>query len=236
MEKVLINNKEFYLEGLIIEVRKKESQLLDDAISLYKTRSGRYYADNQKHSESDKRYDVLGIVYVQEFDKTFNILSSEQNTELLQFSDESIRRIAVAFNEMDQYRDTTQLCIVAEWYNEHQEFSFSIYKKEIKDYTDTKINYYMPSESDKKKERKVIHRKKINKNLNENGLTEREQALLDKLTTAIKNEKDGYCTSQDVIGKDLSQIALLSTLKTKGKIDTKKAGSGKNKVTIITLK
>lgn len=236
MEKVLINNKEFYLEGLIIEVVKKESKLTDNIIALYKTRSGQYYADDQRHSESDKRYDVLGIVYLQEFDKTFNILSSNQSVELLHFSDESLRRIAVAFNEMNQYRDTTQLCIVAEWYNEHQEFSCNIYKKEIKDYTETKINYSMPSESDKKKERKAVTHKKINKSLNENGLTEREQTLLDKLTTAITNDKDGYCTSQDVIGKDLSQLALLSTLKTKGKIDTRKEGSGKNKVTIITLK
>ena len=137
---------------------------------------------------------------------------------------------------MNQYRDTTQLCIVAEWYNEHQEFSCGIFKKEIKDYTDTKINYSVPLDSDKKKERKVVTHKKVNKNLNENGLTGREQALLDKLTTAITNDKDGYCTSQDVIGKDLSQLALLSTLKTKGKIDTRKEGSGKNKVTIITLK
>ena len=236
MEKVLINNKEFYLEGLIIEIVKKESKLADDTVALYKTRSGQYYADDQKHSESDKRYDVLGIVYLQEFDKTFNILSSNHNTELLHFSDESLRRIAVAFNEMNQYRDTTQLCIVAEWYNDHQEFSCSIFKKEIKDYTDTKINYSVPLESDKKKERKAITHKKVNKNLNENGLTEREQTLLDKLTAAITNDKDGYCTSQDVIGKDLSQLALLSTLKTKGKIDTRKEGSGKNKVTIITLK
>ena len=236
MEKVLINNKEFYLEGLIIEIVKKESKLADDTVALYKTRSGQYYADDQKHSESDKRYDVLGIVYLQEFDKTFNILSSNHNTELLHFFDESLRRIAVAFNEMNQYRDTTQLCIVAEWYNDHQEFSCSIFKKEIKDYTDTKINYSVPLESDKKKERKAITHKKVNKNLNENGLTEREQTLLDKLTAAITNDKDGYCTSQDVIGKDLSQLALLSTLKTKGKIDTRKEGSGKNKVTIITLK
>lgn len=236
MEKVLINNKEFYLEGLIIEVVKKESKLTDDTTALYKTRSGQYYADDQKHSVSDKRYDVLGIVYLQEFDKTFNILSSDQSTELLHFSDESLRRIAVAFNEMNQYRNTTQLCIVAEWYNEQQEFSCSIYKKEIKDYADTKINYSVPLETDKKKERKVVAHKKVNKNLNENGLTEREQALLDKLTVAITNDKDGYCTSQDVIGKDLSQLALLSTLKTKGKIDTRKEGSSKNKVTIITLK
>lgn len=236
MEKVLINNKEFYLEGLIIEVVRKESKLLDDTIALYKTRSGQYYADDQKHSESDKRYDVLGIVYLQEFDKTFNILSSNQNTKLLHFSYESLQRIATAFNEMNRYRNTTQLCIVAEWYNEQQEFSCSIYKKEIKDYTDTKINYSVPLESDKKKERKTVTHKKVNKNLNENGLTEREQALLDKLTTAITNDRDGYCTSQDVIGKDLSQLALLSTLKTKGKIDTRKEGSGKNKVTIITLK
>lgn len=236
MEKVLINNKEFYLEGLIIEVVKKESKLTDNATALYKTRSGQYYADDQKHSGSDKRYDVLGIVYLQEFDKTFNILSSDHSTELLHFSDESLRRIAAAFNEMNQYRNTTQLCIVAEWYNEQQEFSCSIYKKEIKDYTDTKINYSVPLESDKKKERKTVTHKKANKNLNENGLTEREQMLLDKLTTAITNDKDGYCTSQDVIGKDLSQLALLSTLKTKGKIDTRKEGSGKNKVTIITLK
>lgn len=236
MEKVLINNKEFYLEGLIIEVVKKESKLTDNTTALYKTRSGQYYADDQKHSGSDKRYDVLGIVYLQEFDKTFNILSSDQNTELLHFSDESLRRIATAFNEMNQYRNTTQLCIVAEWYNEQQEFSCSIYKKEIKNYTDTKINYSVPLESDKKKKRKVAAHKKVNKNLNENGLTEREQALLDKLTTAITNDKDGYCTSQDVIGKDLSQLALLSTLKTKGKIDTRKEGSGKNKITIITLK
>lgn len=236
MEKVIINNKEFYLEGLIIEVVKKESKLTDDTVALYKTRSGQYYADDQKHSGSDKRYDVLGIVYLQEFDKTFNILSSNQSTELLHFSDESLRRIATAFNEMNQYRSTTQLCIVAEWYNEQQEFSCSIYKKEIKDYTDTKINYSVPLESDKKKERKTVASKTVNKNLNENGLTEREQALLDKLTTAITNDKDGYCTSQDVIGKDLSQLALLSTLKTKGKIDTRKEGSGKNKVTIITLK
>ena len=236
MEKVLINNKEFYLEGLIIEIVKKESKLTDDTTALYKTRSGQYYADDQQHSESDKRYDVLGIVYLQEFDKTFNILSSDQSTKLLHFSDESLRRIAVAFNEMNQYRDTTQLCIVAEWYNEHQEFSCGIFKKEIKDYTDTKINYSVPLDSDKKKERKAVTHKKVNKNLNENGLTEREQALLDKLTTAITNDKDGYCTSQDVIGKDLSQLALLSTLKTKGKIDTRKEGSGKNKVTIITLK
>ena len=236
MEKVLINNKEFYLEGLIIEVVKKESKLTDNATALYKTRSGQYYADDQKHSGSDKRYDVLGIVYLQEFDKTFNILSSDQSAELLHFSDESLRRIATAFNEMNQYRNTTQLCIVAEWYNEQQEFSCSIYKKEIKDYTDTKINYSVLLESDKKKERKTVTHKKVNKNLNENGLTEREQTLLDKLTTAITNDKDGYCTSQDVIGKDLSQLALLSTLKTKGKIDTRKEGSGKNKVTIITLK
>lgn len=236
MEKVLINNKEFYLEGLIIEIVKKESKLTDNTTALYKTRSGQYYVDDQKHSGSDKRYDVLGIVYLQEFDKTFNILSSDQNTELLHFSDESLRRIATAFNEMNQYRNTTQLCIVAEWYNEQQEFSCGIYKKEIKDYTDTKINYSVPLESDKKKERKVVTHRKVNKNLNENGLTEREQALLDKLTTAITNDKDGYCTSQDVIGKDLSQLALLSTLKTKGKIDTRKEGSGKNKVTIITLK
>ena len=236
MEKVLINNKEFYLEGLIIEVVKKESKLTDNATALYKTRSGQYYADDQKHSGSDKRYDVLGIVYLQEFDKTFNTLSSDHSTELLHFSDESLRRIAAAFNEMNQYRNTTQLCIVAEWYNEQQEFSCSIYKKEIKDYTDTKINYSVPLESDKKKERKTVTHKKANKNLNENGLTEREQMLLDKLTTAITNDKDGYCTSQDVIGKDLSQLALLSTLKTKGKIDTRKEGSGKNKVTIITLK
>lgn len=236
MEKVLINNKEFYLEGLIIEVIKKESKLTDNTTALYKTRSGQYYADDQKHSESDKRYDVLGIVYLQEFDKTFNILSSDQNTELLHFSNESLRRIAAAFNEMNQYRNTTQLCIVAEWYNEQQEFSCGIYKKEIKDCTDTKINYSVPLESDKKKERKTVTHKKVNKNLNENGLTEREQTLLDKLTTAITNDKDGYCTSQDVIGKDLSQLALLSTLKTKGKIDTRKEGSGKNKVTIITLK
>lgn len=236
MEKVLVNNKEFYLEGLIIEVVKKESKLTDDTTTLYKTRSGQYYADDQKHSGSDKRYDVLGIVYLQEFDKTFNILSSDHSTELLHFSDESLRRIATAFNEMNQYRNTTQLCIVAEWYNEHQEFSCSVYKKEIKDYTDTKINYSVPLETDKKKERKVVAHKKVNKNLNENGLTEREQTLLDKLTTAITNDKDGYCTSQDVIGKDLSQLALLSTLKTKGKIDTQKEGSGKNKVTIITLK
>ena len=236
MEKVLINNKEFYLEGLIIEVVKKESKLTDNTTALYKTRSGQYYADDQKHSGSDKRYDVLGIVYLQEFDKTFNILSSSQSTELLHFSDESLRRIATAFNEMNQYRNTTQLCIVAEWYNEQQEFSCSIYKKEIKDYTDTKINYSVPLETDKKKERKTVTHKKVNKNLNENGLTEREQTLLDKLTTAITNDKDGYCTSQDVIGKDLSQLALLSTLKTKGKIDTRKEGSGKNKVTIITLK
>ena len=236
MEKVLINNKEFYLEGLIIEIVKKESKLTDNTTALYKTRSGQYYADDQKHSESDKRYDVLGIVYLQEFDKTFNILSSDQSTELLHFSDESLRRIAIAFNEMNQYRDTTQLCIVAEWYNDHQEFSCSIFKKEIKDYTDTKINYSVPLESDKKKERKAVTHKKVNKNLNENGLTEREQTLLDKLTAAITNDKDGYCISQDVIGKDLSQLALLSTLKTKGKIDTRKEGSGKNKVTIITLK
>ena len=236
MEKVIINNKEFYLEGLIIEVVKKESKLTDDTVALYKTRSGQYYADDQKHSGSDKRYDVLGIVYLQEFDKTFNILSSDHSTELLHFSDESLRRIATAFNEMNQYRNTTQLCIVAEWYNEQQEFSCGIYKKEIKDYTNIKINYSVPLESDKKKERKVTTHKKVNKNLNENGLTEREQMLLDKLTTAITNDKDGYCTSQDVIGKDLSQLALLSTLKTKGKIDTRKEGSGKNKVTIITLK
>lgn len=234
MEKVLINNKEFYLEGLIIEVVKKESKLTDNTTALYKTRSGQYYTDNQKHAESDKRYDVLGIVYLQEFDKTFNILSSDKSTKLLHFSDESLRRIAVTFNEMNQYRDTTQLCVVADWYNEHQEFTCSIYKKEIKDYTETKINYSVPAESDKKKERPSF--KKPNKNLNKNGLTEREQALLDKLTEAITNDKDGYCTSQDVIGKDLSQIALLSTLKTKGKIDTRKEGSGKNKVTIITLK
>ena len=236
MEKVLINNREFYLEGLIIEVIKKESKLTDDTVALYKTISGQYYVDDQRHSESDKRYDVLGIVYLQEFDKTFNILSSDQNTELLHFSNESLRRITVAFNEMNQYRDTTQLCVVADWYNEHQEFACSICKKEIRDYTDTKINYLVPSESDKKKERKAIVHKKVNKNLNENGLTEREQTLLDKLTVAITNDKDGYCTSQDVIGKDLSQLALLSTLKTKGKIDTRKEGSGKNKVTIITLK
>ena len=236
MEKVIINNKEFYLEGLIIEVVKKESKLADNTTALYKTRSGQYYADDQKHSESDKRYDVLGIVYLQEFDKTFNILSSDHNTEPLHFSDESLCRIATAFNEMNQYRNTTQLCIVAEWYNEQQEFSCGIYKKEIKDYTDTKINYSVPLESDKKKERKAVAHKKVNKNLNENGLTEREQVLLDKLTVAITNDKDGYCTSQDVIGKDLSQLALLSTLKTKGKIDTRKEGSGKNKVTIITLK
>ena len=234
MEKILINNREFHLEGLIIEVVKKESKLTNNTVALYKTRSGQYYADDQKHTESDKRYDILGIVYLQEFDKTFNVLSSDQNTELLNFSNESLRRIAVAFNEMNQYRNTAQLCVTVEWYNEHQEFSCSIYKKEIKDYTDTKINYSVPSEIDKGKEK--VRFKKPNKNLNENGLTEREQILLDKLTEAITANKDGYCTSQDVIGKDLSQIALLSTLKTKGKIDTRKDGSGKNKVTIITLK
>ena len=236
MEKILINNKEFHLEGLFIEIVITESKLTDDTTALYKTMSGQYYADNCQHTETDKRYDVLGIVYLREFDKTFNVLSSNQNTDLLHFSDESLRRIAVAFNEMNQYRDTTQLCVIADWHNEYQEFSYDIYKKEIEDYTKTDIIYFATSESDKKAERETITHKKINRNLNENGLTEREQALLDKLATAIANDKDGYCISQDVIGKDLSQIALLSTLKTKGKIDTRKNGSGKNKVTIITLK
>lgn len=231
-ETVTINGKEFYLGGLIIEVVKNQSQEDNGEVAIYRTRSGSHYAATSRRDPKDDRFTVIGMTYFKEFDKSIIVLSSTvtiQNVPIINVAD--MERIAAAFNQLGEYRNPSEMCVIADWIVEQQQFKCSIFKKIVQDYTEPNVEYQTANSADKIPERKV---KQVKKNVNANGLTEREQLLLDKITEAV--QQNGQCISKEVTGKDLSQIALLSTLKTKGKIDTRKEGSGKNKVTIITLK